>query len=134
MSGVQDALFLYGTLMPGHLRWPLVEPHVVDRRAARAPGVLHDTGRGWPAATFHLPARGSWIPGWAVRIPSTAAADLLWELDRMEGISEPPDPATDPYTRIRVELEDGTGAWAYHAAHVEPGWTEIEAWSGSDER
>lgn len=131
---MQDALFLYGTLMPGHLRWPYIEPHVRDRRRARAPGVLHDTGRGWPAATFHIPARGSWIPGWVVRIPSTEAADLLWELDRMEGISEPPDPAVDLYTRIRVELEDGVGAWAYHARHVDPAWPAIAEWTDTDER
>ena len=131
---MHDALFLYGTLMPGHLRWPLIEPHVLDRRPTRAAGTLHDTGRGWPAASFHAPPRGSWIPGWVVRVPSDATAVLLWELDREEGIAEPPDPVVDLYERRRIVLEDATTAWAYHALRVDPAWPVIDAWTTTDER
>src|SRR4051794_24797609 len=30
-----DALFVYGTLMPGHLRWRMLAPHAIDHRPAR---------------------------------------------------------------------------------------------------
>ena len=38
------AIFVYGTLMPGRLRWPLVEPHVGGRRGATISGSLLDSG------------------------------------------------------------------------------------------
>src|SRR4051794_28689689 len=49
-----DALFVYGTLMPGHLRWSMLAPHATDQRPATVPGTLYDTGNGWPAAVFGL--------------------------------------------------------------------------------
>jgi gamma-glutamylcyclotransferase (GGCT)/AIG2-like uncharacterized protein YtfP len=42
-------LFVYGTLRPGEPLWPVLEPGVVARVAARVAGRLHlHAGGGWP--------------------------------------------------------------------------------------
>lgn len=46
------AVFVYGTLLPGHVRWHLVEPFVAAARPGRVPGRLFDTGHRYPAALF----------------------------------------------------------------------------------
>ena len=136
------ALFVYGTLMPDHLRWPMLAADATSWVAATAAGQLFDTGWGWPAARFaalgddqHSAAS---IPGWLVQLEPAHEAALLAELDAMEGIAEPADPALDPYVRAEVEvtLHDGTSvaAWAYHATSVDPRWRPIERWAGDDER
>lgn len=48
-------LFAYGTLQPGHLRWPFLEPYAVAHRPATVPGALFDSGCGWPVAAFSGP-------------------------------------------------------------------------------
>ncbi len=45
-------MFVYGTLLPGHLRWSLVAPFVATSHTAWASGWLFDTGRHYPAALF----------------------------------------------------------------------------------
>ena len=58
---VPPRLFVYGTLQPGRLRWPLLAPFAIRHRPAAVPGTLHDTGNGWPIAVFD-PADGE-VPG-----------------------------------------------------------------------
>ena len=48
-AAVPTSVFVYGTLMPGHLRWEVLAPHAAEHRPASVDGVLWDTGRGWPA-------------------------------------------------------------------------------------
>ena len=50
--GDAPAVFVYGTLLPGHLRWSLVAPFVATSHTAWASGWLFDTGRHYPAALF----------------------------------------------------------------------------------
>lgn len=135
-----DALFTYGTLMPGHLRWWMLERHATTTRSATVAGTLYDTGHGWPAAAFVDAGPGpaaappaAEVPGVLVRFRAGALGALLAALDRMEGVSDPPDPGRDPYRRIVLAV-DGEPAWAYHASVVPLGWTVIERWEGQVER
>ncbi len=126
-----DLLFVYGTLMPGHLRWSLLEPWALDWGRAEVPGELWDTHQGWPAATFS--PSPSVIPGWWVRFGPGVLDGRLGALDRMEGIGDPPDPTVDPYERVRMEVDAVGPAWAYHATRVGATWQRIERWEGQAE-
>ncbi|MEZ5183485.1 MAG: gamma-glutamylcyclotransferase [Acidimicrobiales bacterium] len=130
-----DLLFVYGTLMPGHLRWGMLEGCATAWAAASVPGALWDTGHGWPAARFEAGAGAgaARVPGWWVRIAPSALEQLLVALDAMEGIGDPPDPGVDPYVRVVVEVAGVGSAWAYHATRVGPGWRRIELWAGQPE-
>lgn len=123
-----DALFVYGTLMPGHLRWPMLAPHALDQRPATVPGTLYDTGDGWPAAAFGLTPTARRVPGWVVWFPADVLDGLLGDLDAMEGIGAIADPTVDPYVRIRVPVDSVTDAWGYHATRTRSTWRVIDAW------
>ena len=128
-----EALFVYGTLMPGHLRWPMLEAHSISQRTTTVPGVLFDTGQGWPAAVFDAElAAGTDVPGWVVTLKTRGVADLIRALDDMEGVSTPAAPG-DVFRRIRVTVAGRDTAWAYHAAEVPPGWVRIDAWTDQPE-
>ena len=93
---------MYGTLQPGASHWHLLEPWVTGTpRPARLPGVLYDTGRGYPA--LELRADGPGVPGWvvALRSPSDPALAVV---DSYEG---------PEYQRVRVTLPDGVRCWTY---------------------
>jgi gamma-glutamylcyclotransferase (GGCT)/AIG2-like uncharacterized protein YtfP len=79
----QSALFVYGTLMPGQSRWPLLQPYAVTSEPAYAQGRLWDTGSGFPAARFDRTGGG--IPGVRVTIAPDRFAGVLAVLDRVEG-------------------------------------------------
>ncbi len=121
------AVFVYGTLMPGHLRWPLLEPHAVSHRPAAVPGHLYDTGRGWPAATVD-PAAATVVPGVLVRLRPEGAAEVLDVLDEVEGV------AHGLYVRFAVHTVDGEAAWAWSHAGTIEAMAPITAWSGRQER
>lgn len=76
-------LFVYGTLMPGQERWPVLEPYAVSTEPATAKGRLWDTGAGYPAARFD--DSGDDIPGVLVTIASPRLTDVMTTLDRIEG-------------------------------------------------
>ena len=137
----EEALFVYGTLMPGHLRWPMLDRHATGVRQWNVRGRLYDTGNGWPAAELvgidgsGAPADGvsSHVPGWVVSLHPDRLAHLLPGLDEMEGIGTRPGPDHDPYVRIRVDVGPGQVAWAYHAIAVLPGWRLIDEWDDQAE-
>jgi gamma-glutamylcyclotransferase (GGCT)/AIG2-like uncharacterized protein YtfP len=53
-SAVIRFLFVYGTLLPGEERWPLLQRFVMDQGVDdHVPGVLYDTGLGYPTAVFN---------------------------------------------------------------------------------
>src|SRR5918993_3900152 len=75
-------LFVYGTLMPGRLRWPHVADLVAETRPATVPGTLYDTGRGYPAL---LLTGSSAVEGVLLGVRDEDAPGVLTLLDEVEG-------------------------------------------------
>jgi gamma-glutamylcyclotransferase (GGCT)/AIG2-like uncharacterized protein YtfP len=94
-----DDLFVYGTLLPGHLRWPMIRQAVVAVVDAEVRGVLYDTGSGYPAARF-APGATTVVTGAVL----TLAAGALEVIDRIEGPG---------YRRVRVTTTAGGAAVSY---------------------
>ena len=98
-------LFVYGTLQPGDVRWPILAPYVAaDGVADRVDGCVYDTGRGYPAAVFGEPGT---IVGRTYRLRADRLAEALAVLDEEES-SVP-----GGYRRVVVTTAAGTRAWAY---------------------
>jgi gamma-glutamylcyclotransferase (GGCT)/AIG2-like uncharacterized protein YtfP len=95
---VTAVLFVYGTLAPDQEAWSLLAPHVTHMTENAVPGILYDTGRGYPGA-FFTDANGL-VCGWCC----TLADAPLGQLDAFEG---------DEYERVDVCCVDGTNAMAY---------------------
>lgn len=51
-SSTDTYMFVYGTTMPGHLRYSAIEDFVAETRRASVQGRLYDSGSGYPAAKF----------------------------------------------------------------------------------
>jgi gamma-glutamylcyclotransferase (GGCT)/AIG2-like uncharacterized protein YtfP len=119
------ALFAYGTLQPGRLRWPFLAPYALGHRPAVVAGTVFDSGYGWPVARF---GDGPGIPGTLVELDPDRLAEALIVLDEVEAT------ATDILARILVTTADGTPAWAYHCADIPPGAVAIARWDATDER
>lgn len=99
-------LFVYGTLRPDRDAWPVLEPWVVgDPQPDAVRGILYDTGRGYPAATFSAGA-DDLVLGHVVTLDEDRAAAAQDALDRYEG---------HEYRRVVVRTESGlevaTFAW-----------------------
>ncbi|MBW3615002.1 MAG: gamma-glutamylcyclotransferase [Actinobacteria bacterium] len=77
-----DAVFVYGTLLPGECRWQLLRPYAASWVPATARGRLWDTGNGYPAATFDDEAEE--VPGAVVVLAPGVAAEALALLDGIE--------------------------------------------------
>jgi gamma-glutamylcyclotransferase (GGCT)/AIG2-like uncharacterized protein YtfP len=125
------SLFVYGTLMPGHLRWPMLEPHAVGYRRAAARGRLYDSGHGWPVARLVDRAghdEDDLVPGWVVDLDVGAMDDLMAVLDEMEGVDR------GLYDRVVVDLVDGATAWAYSCGTPVDDLPRIPDWAGRPER
>jgi gamma-glutamylcyclotransferase (GGCT)/AIG2-like uncharacterized protein YtfP len=134
-----SSLFVYGTLMPGRLRWPLLEPYAIAHRPADVPGTIYDSGRGWPVAKFFAttdtaklfattdtakffaPAAAC-VPGVLVEVDPLSLAECLEIIDEVE------DTATDLLRRVVVTTTVGARAWAYHYPHVTAGFVPISRW------
>lgn len=101
-GGTGQAVFVYGTLMPGHVHHPAIEPYVSTRRLARVRGRLYDTGRGFPAAVFG--GDDGEVEGWLLRLRPGAVGRALAVLDRIEG---------SLYAPVTVSTTDGETAIAY---------------------
>lgn len=113
---------MYGTLMPGHLRWPVLEPHALSYWPAASEGVLYDTGDGWPAAVFR--PGDEVVRGWAVDLLPERAELVLAHLDEVEDIE------SELFRRVRIGLLAGEPSWSYESVVVQSAWTPIRAWAG----
>lgn len=109
-------VFVYGTLMPGRLRWPLIEPFVTSTGPAIVAGALYDTGRGYPAACFDEPGE---IPGWLLGVDPDHRARAIDLLDRVEG---------PEYHRVRVVTLDGRPAVSYAWIGPRESLVRLAAW------
>jgi gamma-glutamylcyclotransferase (GGCT)/AIG2-like uncharacterized protein YtfP len=130
MSVEPPRLFVYGTLQPGRLRWPFLEGYAAGHRPAEVPGLLYDSGSGWPVATFDVAAAtaGAVVPGTLVDLRPDRVGEALAVLDDVEAT------ATDLLARIAVTTTDGAAAWAYDCRRPEPHMRRIERWTSTDER
>ena len=98
-------LFVYGTLLPGEVRWTHLAPFVTDDGIPdTAAGELFDTGLGYPAARFGEPHR---IVGRTFALVGETLDDALARLDEIEGA------VAGLYRRTRVVTHRGVTAWAY---------------------
>jgi len=119
-------LFVYGTLQPGHLRWPFLEPFATGCRPASVPGRIYDAGCGWPVADFGW--SDEYVPGTLIHLDQRRIDEALVVLDEVEAT------ATELLRRIVVTTTDGERAWTYHCDKVVDGFTLIERWDSVDER
>ena len=118
-------LFVYGTLMPGHLRWEVLEPHAVGWRPAAVEGHLYDTGRGWPAAVF-TPGEDL-VRGWAVDLRPEVVDVVMAHLDEVEGVDR------GAFRRVDVALLGGEPAVAYELGPDPDGLARIPVWDSDHE-
>jgi gamma-glutamylcyclotransferase (GGCT)/AIG2-like uncharacterized protein YtfP len=123
---VPPRLFVYGTLQPGRLRWPVLSPFATDHRQASVPGTLYDTGNGWPVAVFD-PGELE-VPGVLVDLDPDRVDEALALLDRIEGT------VAGLLLRVAVATTDGAAAWAYHWPSATAGMRRISRWDSVDER
>jgi gamma-glutamylcyclotransferase (GGCT)/AIG2-like uncharacterized protein YtfP len=120
-------VFVYGTLLPGEQRWPILSTFVVDgeHRDAVVRGRLYDTGLGYPAAVFDGDADGA-VPGLLVTLAEGHVERALEILDRVEGTDY------ELYARTLVTTVDGEHAWAYAWQGDCDGLTPIDRWISRD--
>ena len=98
-------LFVYGTLRPGDVRWPLLEPFVDDEGVDDwATGSVYDTGLDYPAAVFGGAGR---IVGRTYRLRLDRLDEALVVLDQEE------DTVEGLYRRVEITTGNGVTAWAY---------------------
>jgi gamma-glutamylcyclotransferase (GGCT)/AIG2-like uncharacterized protein YtfP len=115
-------LFVYGTLMPGRLRWPLIADDVVRQRPSTVVGTLYDTGLGYPALVVGGERR---VQGWLLGL-SDRAPTVLEHLDVVEG---------PRYRRTDVTTLDGVRALTYAYVGDPAGFNVLdEPWDHDDER
>lgn len=96
------SVFVYGTLKPGHLRWPIVAPFVERTDTAEVEGRLWDTGSDFPAARFGPPGV---IRGVLLHLRPGVEDEALALLDQVEG--------EFLYQRAEIRTTDGRPAVAY---------------------
>ncbi len=98
-------LFVYGTLRPGDVRWPLLEPFVDDEGVDdTAAGAVFDTGLDYPAAVFGGSGR---LTGRTYLLRADTVDEALRVLDLEE------DTVAGLYRRVEITTGNGLAAWAY---------------------
>ena len=115
--------FVYGTSMPGHLRYSIIEEFVAEAKPARVSGRLYDTGAGYPAAKFG--GGQSVIKGFLLRI----RPEREFEADRAFTGTE-----AGLFQAVRVETLSGVEATAFEWAGSTEGMQPIESgvWAGEE--
>ncbi len=112
-------VFVYGTLLPGEERWPLIAAHVVAARPANVRGALFDTGAGYPCALFD---RDGTIPGAVLELRPAEVDAVLAMLDEVEGVE------LGLYERVVVTTDANEPAWSYAWAQDLDGLVRILRW------
>lgn len=115
-------LFVYGTLKPGHGRWPILIPHLepgapfVDDEVD---GRLWATPWGWPALTAGTETvRGVLVELWRDGIDAALA-----ELDAVEGVG------SGLFKREEIVTRSGATCWVYVWPNPTDGFEPVhEAW------
>ena len=107
-------VFVYGTLLPGDVRWRYLQQFVTDEGTVDAvDGSLYDTGFDYPAAVFEGPeaaegaVNGAVILGRTFEVAPELLDDCLAVLDVEEDI------AGGRYRRVAIRTHGGADVWAY---------------------
>lgn len=102
-------IFIYGTLLPEQPQWSLLNRYVADEGwEASVPGLLFDTGFGYPVA--ELSGRfddSALVHGRCVHLLETTAHIALEVLDRYEEVH------LGLYRRLEVTTSAGRRSWSY---------------------
>jgi len=97
---------VYGTLKPGHSRWPILERHVEPGSPVvedQIEGRLWSTPWGWPALT-----EGSeTVRGVVVQLRDGGVHEAFAELDVVEGVGH------GLFWRVEVVTGSGLTCWVY---------------------
>ncbi len=106
MTTHPTALFVYGTLRLGDVRWPLLAPYVASPtpQPDEVDGTLYDTGRDYPAARF---GTGGTIRGEVFAIRDERLDECLAHMDVVEGT------VAGLYRRLALVTSSGRAVWAY---------------------
>lgn len=105
---ILDQLFIYGTLIPGDVRWGHLEAFVTSVEPDSARGLLYDTRLGFPAARFDATRTiENRILGMRVTLDRDVLDDCLEMLDELESA------VTGLYRRLVIETDSGQHAWSY---------------------
>ena len=123
-GGPLTAVFVYGTLMVGHVRWPLLAPYVDGELSpATVGGRLFDTGLDFPAARFDLDGT---VHGLLASLRPDLVDEALAHLDEVEGS------AHGHYHRVVVTTHDGRAAWAYEFGGPVDDFVDLDGrWTGA---
>ena len=117
MSTSADAVFVYGTLQPGGDAWDVLAPWATGAaQSATVPGMLFDTGWGYPAACFGPDTPGL-VHGVVVHLEPATRSEALAALDRYEGAG---------YRRVVVAAGE-TAAFTYEWIGPRGGLTPLPA-------
>ena len=121
MPARPTAVFVYGTLLPGDVRWPVLEPFAGDATEVEVPDALFDTGHGYPAAVF---GTGRGVIGQRIELDPDRLVEALAVLDEAEAVEH------GLYVRIVIDTMAGP-AWAYeyrggidHLEPLGPSWND----------
>jgi gamma-glutamylcyclotransferase (GGCT)/AIG2-like uncharacterized protein YtfP len=106
--------FMYGTMKPGHLRYPEIDDFVASTTRDRVAGRLFDTGAGYPAAKF-APGDAE-VEGYVLRIRPDRAAEATETIAELEG---------NLFRPVTVKTRGGTTAVAYEYIGSTEGMEEL---------
>ncbi len=115
-------LFVYGTLKPGHSRWPILAPHVepgVPVVDDAVDGRLWATPWGWPALTDGSET----VRGVLVELRTDRVVKALAELDAVEGVG------SGLFQRAEVVTRADVSCWVYLWPNPTDGFEPVdEVW------
>ena len=107
-----DAVFVYGTLLPGEANFRWIAPMVAGRQAVRTRGRLFYLPLGYPAL---VESETDWVRGELLRF-SEPMEKVLEVCDRIEGY-QPGNEAASLFVRVVKQVEPHEGvsveAWCY---------------------
>lgn len=117
-------MFAYGTTMPGHLRYPLIEDFVAETTRASVPGRLYDSGSGYPAAKFGGGSGQGTIEGYLLRLRPERVAEAKRTFTEFEaGLFEP----------VSITTDGGVTAMAYEWIGPIDGLSKLDGiWTGRE--
>ena len=110
-----QAVFVYGTMKPGHRLYPEIDQFVSESAPDSVPGTLFDTGHGYPCAVFDKDSDRE-IKGFVLRLVPGRAAEANAVIAEIEN---------NLYRPVRVETKSGVRATAYEWAGSTDGLTAI---------